>query len=137
MAPWEWGFVFAAAALYVMVLSAMLKGSAARYPFVFAYVALQFLSSAVQFSLVYYFGVKSREYVQAYWASDFLSTVLALLIMIHLIRATMEKHHYRDPVYSGLMLGVLMTAAVTLVLMRTYSRGFNLGKWMTEVGRDY
>ncbi len=135
MAPWDWGFLFAGLALYVMVLSTMLKGACSRYPFVFAYVIQQFLSTVVLFSIIQYFGSNSREYSGAYWANDFLSTVLALLIIIHLIRAAMEGHRYRNPVYRGLLLGAFATAIVSLQLMQSHSP--SLSHWMHEVSRDY
>src|SRR5262249_36914230 len=137
MAPWGWGVLFAGVALYVMVLSTMLRGACSRYPFVFAYVIQQSLSTVVLFSFVQHFGSRSREYTHAYWASDSLSTLLALLIIIHLIRIAMEGHHYRNTVYRGLLLGTFATAVASLQLMHINGRGFKLGLWMTEVSRDY
>ncbi len=135
MAPWDWSFLIAGVALYAMVLSTMLKGACWRHPFVFVYVIQQFLSTVTLFSLIQYFGSKSKEYSHAYWTNDFLSTVLALLIIIHLIRAAMEGHRYRNAVYRGLLLGALATAITSLQVMHKHSPSLSL--WMHEVSRDY
>lgn len=132
-----WVFVFAGMVLQGLVLSAMLKGSFRRYPFIFSYLIAGFLSTVVQFSLRHNYGPRSREFVAFYWASDFLATFLILMIIIHLIRVAMEKHKYRNAVYRGLLLGAVATAAVSVVLMHNRSWDLLFRKLMTEIGRDY
>ena len=137
MSVFEWTFIFAGMLLQAMVLSAMLKGSLRRYPFIFAYLVLSFLSTVVEFSVKHYFGALSREFVSMYWVMDFVSTLLILMIIIHLIRMAMEHHKYRDPVYWGLLIGVVTTAGVSMALIRSRSWQLLFQTTMTEVGRDY
>jgi hypothetical protein len=137
MPLFQWAFLVAGVVLQSMVISAMLKGSYRRYPFVFGYLVLNLLSTVVQFSLRYYFGQSSAKYVAFYWISDFAATVLVLLIIIHLIRMAMEKHPYRNKVYVGLLLGVVLTAGVSVFFMESRSWDLLYRNLMTEVGRDY
>ena len=123
--------------LYVAILSTMLKGSFSRYPFIFSYVIVNFLSTVVQGSFKRSFGATSREYAMAYWTSDFVGTFLILMIIIHLIRRAMDGHKYRNSVYLGLLLGVAATGAISVLLMQHHSWALFLRKSMTEVGRDY
>jgi len=137
MAYYEWFMVAVGVVLQCMALSAMLEGPFRRYPFIFTYLIFSPLSTATQFASKYYFGGHSREFVTIYWSADFLATFLILMIILHLIRSAMEGHPHRNTVYVGLLLGVMIVGVVTVVLMRSYGRGFNLGRWMTVVGRDY
>jgi len=123
--------------LLSMVVSTMLRGSWRRYPFVFSYAVFAILSTVFQNALRHYYGPRSPQFVRAYWALDFVATLLVLLVIIHLIRAAMAGHPYRNPVFVGLLLGVVVTAAGSIFLMEAFSRSFTLGRWMTEVGRDY
>jgi hypothetical protein len=137
MSPLDWAWVIIGLILQSMVVSAMLRGSFRRYPFLFAYLVFSILSTVVQFSFGYYFGRTSYAFVRAYWIGDFIGTCLVLFIIIHLIRVAMEGHPWRNPVYAGLLCGVVATAAGSVLLMQMFSRRFTLGRWMTEVGRDY
>jgi hypothetical protein len=137
MSPLEWIFGVAGLVLQSMVLSTMLWGSLRRYPFIFAYLVVSFLSTIGQFSLKHYAGATSHQFAVVYWACDFLETVLILMIIIHLIRAAMEHHPRRNGVYFGLMLGMVLTGAISVFLVHTRGPGFNHIQWMTEAGRDY
>jgi hypothetical protein len=75
--------------------------------------------------------------LRAYWSTNFLATFLLLLVIIHLIRRAMLAHRYRDHVYWGLLLGVAAVGVVSLLFVSDHSRGFRLGSWLTELGRNY
>lgn len=135
MEPFDWGLLGVGVTLQCLVLSTILKGSLRQYPLVFVYIVVNLLSTVVQISFRHYFGPRSREFVQAYWVSDFVGTLVMLLIIIHLVRLAMEAHKYQDTVYWGLLSGVLVTGVASGLLI--YSRGFSLGRLMTQVGRDY
>jgi len=115
----------------------MLRGAWREYPFVFLYVIASALSTAIQGSCKYYFGPRSREFIRAYWTSDFIGTFLILLLIIHLIRKAMEGHPKRGTVYAGLLLGLVILAVGMLFYMQHTVRHFSLGWWMTRLGRDY
>lgn len=137
MSPFELGFALASVALYVALLSAMLRGTYRYYPFVFAYVIFNLFSTVAQGSFKYNFGATSRAYARAYWVSDFIATLLILLIIIHLIRMAMARHPLRNPVYAGLLVGLVLTGAVSGFLVQNRSLDPLKSKLMTEVGRDY
>ncbi len=137
MASYEWLILAVGVVLQVLVLSAMLGGMIRRYPFIFLYLVVSILGTVVNISFKYYFGPRSREFSRAYWLGDFVGTLLVLLVIIHLIRQAMHSHARRDAVYGGLVLGVLTTGLVSVFLVRSYSDGFKLGSWLTEVGRNY
>ena len=137
MSPYDWAIVLLGMLLQSMVISAMLGGAVKRYPLVFGYVVFSFFSTVVQVSFQEYFGRRSKEFIRAYWVVDFIGTFLLLMVIIHFIRLAMEKSRHRSTVYWGLLLGVAGTAAATVLLMRYSGRAFTLGKWLTEVGRDY
>jgi hypothetical protein len=137
MSPLDWVWFGSGLILQSMVASAMLRGSYRRYPFIFVYVVFSFLMTFVQVAFRYYFGVSSRGYVRAYWIGDFIGTSLVLLIIVHLLRAALAGHPLQRQVYVGLIIGLVATAGGSVLLMRFLGRGFNLGRWMTEVGRDY
>ena len=137
MSALQWAWLIAGLGLQGMVVSAMLRGSYRKYPLIFTYLIFTFLSTVVQLSFKHYLGAASREFFQAYWVGDFIGTFLVLMIIIHLIRMAMTGHPYQRSVYFGLLLGVVATAAGSVLLMEAFSRRFTLGRWMTEVGRDY
>ena len=137
MSPLDWTWALLGLGLQSMVISTMLRGPWRRYPLVFSHVIFCILSTVAQISFQRYFGRASREFVQAYWIIDFVGTFLVLMIIIHFIRLAMDGHRYRNPVYGGLLLGVVATAVGSILLMEAFSRRFSLGRWMTEVGRDY
>jgi len=137
MSLYQAAWAFAGVVLQCMVVSAMLRGSWRRYPFVFSYTLFSILSTVVQTSVLHYYGRDSRLFARAYWTLDFVSTCLVLMVIIHLIRAAMTGHPQRNTVYLGLLLGVALTAAGGLLLTNMVSRGFLLGRWMTEVSRNY
>lgn len=137
MPLFEWLFLVAGLALQSMVLSVMLKGSWRRYPLILSYLILSFLSTIAEFSLRHYFGPLSKGFAAFYWANDFAATFLILMIIIRLIRMAMEKHPYRQPVYWGLLMGAVSTAAISILLMQSRPWSLPFRKLMTEVGRDY
>jgi hypothetical protein len=137
MSSLDWLLAVIGTALQCMVLSTMLKGAFRRYPLIFGYLIFTLLSTAAQLSFKDHFGPQSKTWMSAYWVTDFIGTLLILIIIIHLIRTAMEHHRHRQSVYCGLLLGVVTTAVSSLLLMHFSSRGFNFGRWMTEVGRDY
>ena len=135
--PFDWLYLATGVALQVLVLSVMLRGPWREYPFVFLYVIASALSTAIQTSCKYYFGPHSKEFVRAYWTTDFISTFLILLLIIHLIRRAMEGRPKRGTVYAGLRLGLVILAVGMLFYMQHSLRHFSLGWWMTRLGRDY
>ena len=137
MSPIDWLVCALGMILQGMVVSTMLKGSFRRYVVIFIYLVFSILSTVVQFSVRYYYGPDSKIFIRAYWIGDFLGTVLVLLIIIRLIRLALDGHRYRGSVYWGLLMGVVATAGATVVLMSLPAKGFSLGRWMTEMGRDY
>ena len=137
MSVFELTFLAGSMVLYVVVLTTMLNGAYARYPFVFAYVIANLLSTVVQGSFEQYFGHRSRQFAMAYWISDFVGTFLILMIIIHLIRAAMVNDKNRNSVYCGLLMGVVTTAVITALLMKSNSWNLVFRRVMTEVGRDY
>lgn len=137
MSAYELAFAAGSMVLYVLLLTTMLNGSYARYPFVFAYVIASLLSCVTVGSFEYYFGHRSRQFAMAYWMSEFAQTFLVLMIIIHLIRAAMVNNKNRNPVYCGLLLGVVTTAAMSVYLVGSHSLDLAFRRLMTEVGRDY
>jgi hypothetical protein len=137
MTAFELIFAAGSMVLYVILLTTMLSGSWVRYPFVFAYVIANLLSTVVQGSFEQYFGHRSRQFAMAYWMSDFACTLLILMIIIHLIRAAMVNDKNRNTVYCGLLLGTVMMAGTSLLLMKSHSWNLVFRRMMTEVGRDY
>ena len=135
MSPFEWGLLIVGLGLQCLVLSALLQGAVRAYPFVFAYVVVNLLSSIVQFSFKHYFGARSREFYQAYWVCDFLGTFLILMIIIHLVRIAMGRHRYGAMVYWGLLMGTVVVGVAGFLAIQ--ARGFSMGRWLTYVGRDY
>ncbi len=137
MSPLDWFWLVAGLILQSMVVSIMLRGSYRRYPFLFAYLIFGFLSAFLQASYRYYFGPSSRQFVRVYWVTDFIGTFLVLLLIIHLIHVALAGRSYQKAVYIGLLAGVAATAVGSVLLMQMFGRRFSLGRWMTEVGRDY
>jgi hypothetical protein len=133
----ELAFIGGSIILYVMVLSAMLDGAWRRYPVIFGYVAFNLFSTVTQASFKHYYGATSKAFARAYWISDFIATILILLIIVHLIRIAMERHPLRNPVCVGLLLGVVATGAISGFLVQNRSLDPLRSKLMTEVGRDY
>ncbi|MBI3664860.1 MAG: hypothetical protein HY236_01310 [Acidobacteria bacterium] len=137
MSVHEWVVLVLGVVLQCMVLSAMLRGAYRRYSLLFGLVVFYFLTTSVQLAFRYYFGVNSDKFVRAYWVCDFLGTFLVLMVIIHLIRRAVETHKHRDAVYWGLLLGAVITAAISFLLLDQGPRSWNAWTWMTEVGRDY
>ena len=137
MSSYEWVRFAAALIVQLMVMWAMLRGTWSRYPLVFGYVLVSFFGTVTQASFQYYFGRQSVAYARAYWLADLAGAFLVLLVIIHLIRRAMTTHPWRDHVYWGLTLGMALTGVASVLFVGDYSRGFRLGRLLTELSRNY
>ena len=137
MSPLDWVWAAVGLILQSMVICTMLRGWFRKYPFVFAYILFSFFSTVLQLSFLFHLGRNSKEFIRAYWFTDFVGTFLVLMVIIHMIRTAMAGHPQQKPVYAGLLLGVVATAAGSVFLMQMSNRHLTLSRWMTEVSRDY
>jgi hypothetical protein len=120
--------------LELMIMAVLLRGQWKEYPFVFAYVLGDFLTTVLEIGPgLQYAGATAqvkRSYALLYWWNERIMQVLVFLLVISLIyRATAHKKT-RHILLLGVICGILLFAGITLFIDYDPGSG-HLGRWIT------
>jgi hypothetical protein len=118
--------------LALMVMAAMLRGSWKRYPFVFAYVTGDLLTTVLEIrpGLQYANATAEarRSYAELYWWDERVVQLLVFLLVISLIYRASAHLKNRNTLLLGVISGIILFAGVTFFIY--YDPSVNTGKWM-------
>src|SRR6202171_6312739 len=124
---------FSAVLLYVAVAIYIARGPFRRFLFVFLYCLAQALTGIVV-SLTYFdFGLRRDFYQTIFWTTDFVSHALITLILVSLIRESLET----SPDLKRLATLLVPLAVLCVAIGSAFTfRNHYLTAWMTPVSRN-
>jgi len=125
--------------LEVLVVDAMRRGEAyRRYPFVFLYVIVDFITTVVEIQpgLEFKTGTAAaiHRYTAIYWTNQWIMQALVFLLVIGLLYRASARIGPRRTILLGLIGATLLFAAISLAAC--YRPGLSTGRWMTPWTRD-
>jgi len=125
--------------LEVLVVDAMRRGPYRRYPFVFLYVIVDFITTVLEIEPSLAFNAQTtaatrHRWSQTFWVDEQIIQALLFLVVISLLyRASAQARHPRTIVMG--VIGATLLFAVGSFLVH-HSPGVKLGRWMTLWTRD-
>jgi hypothetical protein len=124
--------------LELLVIAALVRGSYKRFPILFAYVIVDFLTTVIEIPayIAYYHGDRlARSRASLFWPDEGLLFVLLFLVVVTLIWHATARIRSRKLVRLTLIVGPLLYATVSfLIHYNPNARG--PGEWMTPWTRD-
>ena len=121
--------------LGLMVMATLLRGEWKKYPFVFAYVLGDFLTTVVEIrpGLQYANATAQarRAYTWLYWWDERIMQALMFLLVMSLIYRAAAHMKARNTLMLAVSFGILLFAGVTLFVYFDATPGVPSGKWMT------
>ena len=122
--------------LGLMIIAVMLRGQWKQYPFVFAYVIGDFLTTVmeIQPSLQYerLTAQAKRSFAQMYWWNERVMQVLVFLLIVSLVYRATAHMKSRKMLMIGVISGILLFAGITLLMYYNPTPGAPVGRWMNR-----
>src|SRR5664280_1171085 len=119
--------------LGLMIMAVLLRGQWKQYPFVFAYVLGDFLTSVLEIQPgLQYEGATpqaKQSFALLYWWDERVMQVLVFLLVISLIYRAAAHLKTRHILLLGVVCGILLFAGITLLIY--YTPGIATGRWIT------
>ena len=120
--------------LDLVILAVLLGGQWKEYPFVFAYVLGDFLTSVLEIQPgLQYEGATAeakKSFALLYWWNERIMQVLVFLLVISLIYRAAAHLKTRHILLLGVICGILLFAGITLFIYYDPGSG-HLGRWIT------
>ena len=124
--------------LEILIIAALLRGGYRRFPFIFAYIVIDFVTTVVEmptdFNYVRGGAEGSILYTFLYWIDEAVLQVLIYAVVISLIYGVTRHIRSRRAVRIVLIAGAVLIAGVSFLLH--YSPTLNRGSYMTPWTRD-
>ncbi|MGD0773354.1 MAG: hypothetical protein ABSC05_11090 [Candidatus Solibacter sp.] len=121
-----------------MVIAALLRGDYRRYPFVFLYAVVDFLTTIleIQPSMAYNSGTPEakRQWALMFWFNERIMQVLVFLLVISLVYSATKHLRPRRTLLTGIICGTLLVAAISFWIH--YDPTPPMGRYMTRWTRD-
>lgn len=118
--------------LGLMIMAVLMRGEWKRYPFVFAYVLGDFLTSVleIQPGLQYETATAQarKSFTWMYWWDERVMQLLVFLLVISLIYRASAHLERRNLLLLGAICGILLFAGITFLIY--YDPNLTTGKWM-------
>src|ERR1019366_5992039 len=119
--------------LGLMIMAVLLRGQWKQYPFVFAYVLGDFLTSVLEIQPgLQYEGATpqaKQSFALLYWWDERVMQVLEFLLVIGFIYRAAAHLKTRHILLLGVVCGILLFAGITLLIY--YTPGIATGRWIT------
>ncbi|SRR5579883_49620 len=122
--------------LVILVIAALLRGAWRRYPVLFLYTVVSFLTAVVELAarVGYASGAQLPfTYAQYYWVNDGIRQSLLFAVVISLLHRATREIRARALVRTSLIVGAILIAGLSFAIH--YDQGV-LSKWMTLWTRD-
>jgi hypothetical protein len=120
--------------LSLMIIAVLVRDHWKQYPFVFAYVLGDFLTTVLEIrpGLQYASATAAakRSFVLLYWWNERIMQVLVFLLVISLIYRAAAHLKTRNTLLLGVVCGILLFAGITLFIYYDPTPGVAEGKWM-------
>ena len=124
--------------LEILIIAALLRGGYRRFPFLFAYIVIDFITTVLEMptDLNYVRGGSEGGvlYASLYWIDEVVLQVLIYAVVMSLIYDVTRQLRSRRVVRISLIVGAILIAGVSFLLH--YSPALNRGSFMTPWTRD-
>ncbi|HUK15164.1 MAG TPA: hypothetical protein VLW65_02065 [Bryobacteraceae bacterium] len=124
--------------LEILIISALLRGGYRRFPFLFAYIVIDFITTVLEMpadlNYVRSASQGSVLYASLYWIDEVVVQVLIYAVVMSLIYDVTRQLRSRRVVRISLIVGAVLFAGVSFLLH--YSPALNRGSFMTPWTRD-
>src|SRR5579872_351774 len=123
--------------LILLVIAALLRGSYRRYPFIFAYTVVSFLTAVVETAALVgrSSGVQlAHSYAVYYWVDDGIRQVLLFAVVISLPYQATRQARGRALVRTSLIAGAVLFLLISFLIH--YDQRAVISRWMTPWTRD-
>ena len=133
VAGWAFGLP-----LEILIMSALLRGGYRRFPFVFIYVVVDFLTTVLEIpaEIEYVRGIRTSGalYAYLYWIDEAIVQVLIYAVVMSLIYGATRHLRSRRVVRLSLIVAAVLIAGISF--LSHYNPTLNPGSWMTPWTRD-
>jgi len=133
IAGWAFGLP-----LEILIISTLLRGGYRRFPFIFAYIVIDFITTVLEMpaelNYVRYGSQGSLMYTMLYWSDELILQVLIYAVVLSLIYEVTRDLPSRRMLRISLIGGAVLIAGVSFLLH--HSPGLNTGSYMTPWLRD-
>ncbi len=124
--------------LELLIIAALLRGGYRRFPFIFVYTIIDFLTTVVELpSAVGYVRGMPRAAValaSVYWLDEVILQVLVYAVVMSLIYQATGKLRSRRIVRASLIAGAILFAGISFLIH--WDPALNVGSFMTPWTRD-
>jgi hypothetical protein len=124
--------------LELMVIAVLLRGDYRRYPFLFLYAVVDFLTTVLEIQPAIAYGTASAEakynWAIQFWIYERIMQVLVFLLVISLVYSATKHLRSRRTILAGIICGTLLVAAISFLAY--YDPHIPTGKYMTRFTRD-
>jgi hypothetical protein len=124
--------------LQILTISVLLRGLYKRFPVVFLYTIISFLTSIVEMPLSFNFLLNQRKpppFMKTVWFTDeVVLQVMVFAVVISLIYEATARMESRRMLRMALACGAFLAAGISFAL--EYTPGALIGPWMTPWSRD-
>jgi hypothetical protein len=127
--------------LELMVIAVLLRGEYKRYPFIFLYVVVDFLTTVIEIPASLAYGSRTPEATKwwafLFWSNERIMQVLVFLVVISLVYKATLHLGPRRTLLTGIICGTVLVAAISF-WVHYYDPNLRLGKfrYMTPWTRD-
>jgi len=124
--------------LELLLIAALVRGPYKRFPFLFLYTLVDFLTSIIEIRPSLNYELRSpqavHEWAFIYWVDERIMQTLMFLLVISLIWTAAAYLRPRRTVLAAVIAGTLAFAAISFAIH--YDPRIVVGKWMTPWTRD-
>jgi hypothetical protein len=119
--------------LEVLIIAALLRGGYRKYPFIFAYIVIDFITTVLEMPAELNYARNTSQggilYAYLYWTDEVVLQVLIYAVVMSLIYGVTQHLRSRRVVRVSLIAGAVLIAGVSFLVY--YSPTLNRGSYMT------
>lgn len=124
--------------LEVLIVATLLRGGYSRYPFVFAYVIADLITTVIEIRPCLGYGSRMSEsihqFMWIYWIDERVMETLIFLVVISLVYLAAQDRKPRGAGVAGVIGGTLIFTVISFSIH--YRPNLYVGQWMTPWTRD-
>jgi hypothetical protein len=124
--------------LALMVIAVLLRGDYRRYPFIFLYAVVDFVTSILEIQPAVAYGSATpavkKQFALMFWVNERIMQVLVFLLVISLVYIATKHLRPRRTLLTGIICGTVLVAAISF--WAHYDPSLPTGKYMTPWTRD-
>jgi hypothetical protein len=124
--------------LELLIVATLLRGGYRRYPFVFAYVVADLITTVIEIRPSLGYGSRSEvmihQFMWIYWIDERVMQILMFLVVISLVYLAAQDQRPSGSGVAGIIGGTLIFTGISFLIH--YSPRLYIGQWMTPWTRD-